>query len=96
MVETGHARLCQIKHLAGRCRRGVGGIQRNRRPFDREPRSGGEGRGGREALVDEQVDACTGPHERPAGARVTREAERQAGEVEAVADGAALRVDDGE
>ena len=46
--------------------------------------------------MDQEVNAAfTGAHEWPAGARVARVDERQPGKVDAVADGAAQRMDDG-
>src|SRR5512137_1181171 len=96
MPEAGHPWLYQSEHLAGSFRRGVGGIDRDRRPLDRETRGGGEGSCGWKTLVDEQVNAAfTGAHERPAGARVAREDDRQAGEVDSITDGATQRVDYG-
>ena len=97
MPETGHARPHEAEHLGGGGRRGVGGVQRDSRPLDGEARRRRQHRGGREALVDEQVDAAlAGAHQRPGRAGVARVHEGEAGEVDAVAHGPAAGVHDRE
>jgi hypothetical protein len=68
MVHACHTRLHKIKYLASSFGRGVGGIELDCSPLNRETRGGRQCRGGREAFVDEQVDTFTSSYKRPAGA----------------------------